>query len=206
VIRILVVDDHPVVRTGLVALLGGEADLEVVGQAASGEEALALAAESRPDAVLCDLRLGPGLDGVGVVTTLRERPHPPAVLILTTYDNDSDIVRAIMAGASGYLLKDAPADAIAEGLRDAVAGRLVLTVELERRVTDRMVAGVPALSERELDVLGRVAAGRTNREIAQDLFVSEATVKTHLVHAYAKLGAGNRTEALAKAREHGLLN
>ncbi|HOA89485.1 response regulator [Propioniciclava tarda] len=204
-IRVLVVDDHPVIRGGLAALLSGEPDLQVVASAASGEEALAMVDDVRPSLVLCDLRLGPGIDGVEVTTALRALPDPPAVLILTTFDNDSDIVRAVMAGAAGYLLKDAPAEAIADGIRDAIAGRLVLTPELLGRVSDRMTKGVPDLSERELAVLREVALGRTNREVAKALFISEATVKTHLVHAYSKLGAGNRTEALARARDHGLL-
>lgn len=208
-IRVLLVDDHPVVRSGMRALLGGEPGIEVVGAAATGEEALILAEELRPDVVLCDLRLGPGLDGVGVTAALQGRgqgqPRGPSVLILTTYDNDADIARAVLAGAAGYLLKDAEPYDIARGIADAAAGRLVLAPDLERRVADRLVRGVPQLSERELDVLRRVAEGRANKEIARLLFVSEATVKTHLVHAYGKLGAASRTEAVAKAREAGLL-
>ena len=204
-IRVLIVDDHPVVRTGLVALLSGEPDLKVVGVAASGEEAVALAADLAPDVVLCDLRLGAGLDGVGVTAALRRDPDGPAVLILTTYDNDSDIARAVLAGAAGYLLKDADPATIAAGIADAAAGRLVLSADLERRVVDRLVRGVPQLSERELDVLQLVADGRANKEIARALFISEATVKTHLVHAFGKLGADSRTSAVALARQHGLL-
>ena len=204
-IRVLIVDDHPVVRTGLVALLSGEPDLKVVGVAASGEEAVALAADLAPDVVLCDLRLGAGLDGVGVTAALRRDPDGPAVLILTTYDNDSDIARAVLAGAAGYLLKDAAPATIAAGIADAAAGRLVLSADLERRVVDRLVRGVPQLSERELDVLQLVADGRANKEIARALFISEATVKTHLVHAFGKLGADSRTSAVALARQHGLL-
>lgn len=204
-IRVLLVDDHPVVRSGVASLLASEPDLEVVGAAASGSEAIALAGELRPDVVLCDLRLGSEPDGVGVTEALRGREEGPAVLILTTYDNDSDIVRAVMAGAAGYLLKDAEPEAIADGIRDAAAGRLVLTPELERRVTDRMVEGVPRLSARELEVLACVAEGLANKEIARTLFISEATVKTHLVHAFGKLGADSRTEAVLRARQHGLL-
>jgi len=203
--RVLLVDDHPVVRSGLAALLATEPGVTVVGAAASAEAALRLAAELRPDVVLCDLRLGDGPDGVAVTEALRRTPDGPPVLILTTYDNDSDIVRAVLAGASGYLLKDAEPEAIVGGLRDAVAGRLVLSPELERRVTDRMVAGVPRLSERELDVMRLVAEGRSNREIAGALFISEATVKTHLVHAFTKLGADSRTGAVAAARHHNLV-
>lgn len=204
-ISVLIVDDHPVVRSGLQALLGAEPSLAVVGTAASGAEALELAGTLRPDVVLCDLRLGEGIDGVGVTAALRERRDPPAVLILTTYDNDSDIARAVLAGAAGYLLKDAEPDAIVAGIADAAAGRLVLSQDLQGRVVDRLVQGVPALSERELDVLRLVAEGLSNKEIARRLFISEGTVKTHLVHAFAKLDADSRTAAVAAARRHGLL-
>ena len=204
-IRVLLVDDHPVVRSGLQALLDGEPTLAVVGAAASGEEALALVVDLRPDVVLCDLRLGEGMDGVAVTETLRRGGPQPAVLILTTYDNDSDIVRAVLAGAAGYLLKDAEPAVIVQGIVDAAAGRLVLSPGLERRVADRMTHGVPRLSEREFDVLRLVADGLANKEVARTLFISEATVKTHLVHLFGKLRADSRTAAVAAARAHGLL-
>lgn len=204
--RVLLVDDHPVVRSGVAALLGGEASIEVVGAAATGEEALRLVEDLAPDVVLCDLRLGEGLDGVGVTEAVRRRPNPPSVLILTTYDNDSDIARAVLAGAAGYLLKDAQPEDIVRGIADAVAGRLVLSSDLEGRVVERMSKGVPTLSARELDVLRLVAEGLTNRDIAKQLFISEGTVKTHLVHAFAKLDADSRTAAVAAARRHGLLS
>ncbi|MDO5676268.1 MAG: response regulator transcription factor [Propionibacteriaceae bacterium] len=205
-IRVLLVDDHPVVRGGVAALLSGEDGIEVVGAAASGEEALALVERENPDVVLCDLRLGEGLDGVGVTEAVRRRPNPPSVLILTTYDNDSDIARAVLAGAAGYLLKDAQPEEIVRGIADAAAGHLVLSSDLQGRVVERMSQGVPQLSARELDVLRLVAEGLTNREIAKQLFISEGTVKTHLVHAFAKLDADSRTAAVAAARRHGLLN
>ncbi len=204
-IRVLVVDDHPVVRSGVVALLSGEPGIEVVGAASSGEEALRLVDELAPEVVLCDLRLGEGLDGVGVTEAVRRLPNPPSVLILTTYDNDSVIARAVLAGAAGYLLKDAQPEDIVRGIGDAARGRLVLSQDLESRVVERMSQGVPALSARELDVLRLVAEGLANREIAKQLFISEGTVKTHLVHAFAKLNADSRTAAVAAARRHGLL-
>lgn len=203
--RVLIVDDHPVVRSGLRALLDGADGVQVVGAAASGEEALEAVERTHPDVVLCDLRLGQGLDGVGVTSALRARPDGPAVLILTTYDNDSDIARAVLAGAAGYLLKDAEPEDIVAGIADAAEGRLVLSRDLEGRVVERMTQGVPTLSVRELDVLRLVAEGVTNRGIAKQLFISEGTVKTHLVHAFAKLGAESRTAAVAAARRHGLL-
>ena len=204
-ITVLLVDDHPVVRSGLRALLAGESSLEVVGAAATAEEALELVATLNPDVVLSDLRLGDGMDGVTLTETLGRAGERPAVLILTTYDNDSDIVRAVMAGAAGYLLKDAEPEVIVQGIHDAAGGRLVLSPELERRVTDRMTHGVLQLSDRELEVLKLVADGRANKGIARALFISEGTVKTHLVHIFGKLRADSRTSAVAAARAHGLL-
>lgn len=204
-ITVLLVDDHPVVRSGLRALLAGEPTLNVVGAAATAEEALTLVVTLDPDVVLSDLRLGDGIDGVTLTETLRRGGERPAVLILTTYDNDSDIVRAVMAGAAGYLLKDAEPEVIVQGIHDAASGRLVLSPELERRVAARMTHGVPQLSDRELDVLRLVAEGRANKEIARTLFISEATVKTHLVHIFGKLHTDSRTSAVAAARTHGLI-
>jgi DNA-binding NarL/FixJ family response regulator len=204
-ITVLLVDDHPVVRSGLRALLAGEPTLDVVGAAATAEEALTLVATLDPDVVLSDLRLGYGIDGVTLTETLRRGGERPAVLILTTYDNDSDIVRAVMAGAAGYLLKDAEPEVIVQGIHDAAGGRLVLSPELEQRVAARMTHGVPQLSDRELDVLRLVAEGRANKEIARTLFISEATVKTHLVHIFGKLHTDSRTSAVAAARTHGLI-
>ncbi|MDO5495730.1 MAG: response regulator transcription factor [bacterium] len=205
-IRVLVVDDHPVVRSGLVALISGADDVTVVGTAASGSEALEQVVALAPDVVLCDLRLGEGLDGVGVTEAIRRgRGGGPAVLILTTFDTDTDIARAVLAGAAGYLLKDAEPEEILQGIRDAASGLLVLSRELEGRAIQQMTVGVPGLSERELDVLRLVALGLANKEIARELFVSQSTVKTHLVHVYAKLGANSRTGAVAAARRHGLL-
>lgn len=204
-IRVLIVDDHPVVRSGLRALLSLSPGLQIVGEAATGDEAVARITLGGVDVVLCDLRLGPGLDGVGVIEAVQALPDAPSVLILTTYDNDSDIARAVLAGAAGYLLKDASPDAIVAAIERAAAGALVLTPDLAARMTERIVHGVPKLSGRERDVLALVAQGRSNREIAKLLYVTEATVKTHLVHAFSKLGADSRTQAVALARSHGLL-
>lgn len=202
-IRVVLVDDHPIVRSGLRAVLAARPELEVVGEAASGEEALGVVAATFPDVVLADLRLGPGMDGVALTRAVAEQT---AVVILTTYDHDLDIVRAVEAGAAGYLLKDAPTDAIVAALTDAAAGRTVLSPEQTQRVVDTMRQGRrPALSDRERDVLELVAQGHSNREIAKALFLSEATVKTHLVHCYGKLGVESRTAAVARARELGLL-
>ena len=185
--------------------MGGDPRYPASREAAGNIDIRILDAAGGPDAVLCDLRLGPGLDGVGVTAALQAQQGGPAVLILTTYDNDSDIARAVLAGAAGYLLKDAEPEDIVSGIQDAAAGRLVLSRDMEGRVVERMAQGVPTLSARELDVLRLVEEGVTNRGIAKRLFISEGTVKTHLVHAYAKLGAESRTAAVAAARRHGLL-
>ncbi|HNQ07360.1 MAG TPA: response regulator transcription factor [Tetrasphaera sp.] len=202
--RVLVVDDHPIVRSGLRTLLDGQPGIDVVGEAADGATALELAGALAPDVVLCDLRLGDGMDGVGVARAL-QHPGGPAVVILTTYDHDSDIVRAIEAGAAGYLLKDAAPAQIVRAVELAAAGETVLSAAQEARVVATQRSAPRALSERELDVLQLIALGLTNREVARRLFVSEATVKTHLAHVYDKLGAPSRTAAVAVAREHGLL-
>lgn len=203
-VRVLVVDDHPVVRAGIVALLGSQPGLTIVGQAASGEEALELSARLSPDVLLCDLRLGGGIDGVDVVRAVR-RDGAAEVVILTTYDHDADIVRAVEAGAAGYLLKDAAPDQIARAILRAAAGELVLGPQLEQRMVDAMRTRRTGLSAREVEVLELVGAGLSNREIARRLFLGEATVKTHLNHAFGKLGVDNRTAAVAKARATGLI-
>lgn len=202
--RVLVVDDHPIVRSGLRTLLDGQPGIDVVGEAADGATALDLAGALTPDVVLCDLRLGDGMDGVGVARAL-QRPGGPAVVILTTYDHDTDIVRAIEAGASGYLLKDAAPAQIVRAVELAAAGETVLSAAQEARVVATQRSAARALSEREREVLQLIALGMSNREVARRLFVSEATVKTHLAHVYDKLGAPSRTAAVAVARERGLL-
>jgi len=204
-ITVLLVDDHPVVRTGLRAVIDAQPDLSVVGEAATGEEAIALAPRLRPAVVLCDLRLGEGLDGVGATAALRALDPAPVVVILTTFDRDSDILAAIEAGAAGYLMKDVPPAEILAAIRTAAAGGTVLAPELATRVVTGMRGAAPRLTDRELDVLARVATGRSNKEIAQELFVTEATVKSHLVHIFTKLGVDSRTRAVHVARESGLI-
>jgi DNA-binding NarL/FixJ family response regulator len=206
VIRLLIVDDHPVVRDGLRGMLTGDGDFEVLGEAANGAEAVTLAEALRPDVVLMDLRM-PGVDGVRAIGLLRERGVPARVLVLTTYDTDSDVLPAIEAGATGYLLKDAPREELFRAVRAAARGEAVLSPSVATRLLGQVRA--PArepLSQRELEVLGLIARGTTNREAAAHLFISEATVKTHLLHIYGKLGVKDRAAAVAVAFERGLLS
>ena len=204
-LRVLIADDHPIVRAGVRALFAGHPDIDVVGEAATGEEAVALARHLAPDVVLCDLRMGDGMDGVAATAELRALTPAPAVIILTTFDRDAEILGAIEAGASGYVLKDAPPDAIARAVREAAAGRLALTPELSERVVQVLRAPRVRLTDREQEVLRLLDTGASNPQIAKALFVTEATVKTHLVHIFAKLGVDSRSRAVAVARERGLL-
>lgn len=204
-LTVLLVDDHPIVRAGVRSLFDRRDDIDVVGEAASGEEAIALARHLHPDVVLCDLRLGEGMNGVQTTAALRAQDPAPAVIILTTFDRDAEILGAIEAGAAGYLLKDIAPEDIVRAIRQAAAGGLVLTPELSERVVQVMRAPRVRLTERELEVLRLLDTGSSNREIAKTLFVTEATVKTHLVHVFEKLGADSRARALAIARESGLI-
>lgn len=204
-ITVLLVDDHPVVRTGLRAVLDSGGTLRVVGEAATGEEAVALATHLHPDVVLCDLRLGDGMDGIRTTAALRSLTPAPAVLILTTFDRDAEILAAIEAGAAGYLLKDVDPDAIAAGIRRAAAGDTVLSPELASRVLKGLRSPQPRLTSREVEVLRLLATGAANRQIARTLFVTEATVKTHIAHIFAKLGVDNRARAIHVAHETGLI-
>lgn len=204
-VRVVVVEDHPVTRMGVVALLGQDERIEVVGEAGAGEDALGVVAREHPDVVVTDLRLGDGLDGVGVTSAVRGTRPAPAVLVLTTYDTDRDIVRAVEAGAAGYLLKDADPARITDAVIRAAAGGTVLSPDLAQRVVARISRPEADLSPREVEILAAVARGLSNREIARALVISEATVKTHLVHVFTKLDVESRTAAVARAREDGLI-
>ncbi|GAA1318649.1 MULTISPECIES: response regulator transcription factor [Streptomyces] len=202
-VRILLCDDHVVVRAGLLALLGSEPDIEVVGEAGSGEEAVALAAKLTPDVVLMDLQLGEGIDGVEA--TRRIAATGVHVLVLTTYDTDADITRAIEAGATGYLLKAERPEELFAAIRSAAQGRTTLSPPVASRVMARMRKPLPTLTDRELDILAQLSQGLGNRDIARALFISEATVKTHLGRIYDKLGVDTRAGAVAVAKEQRLL-
>ncbi|WP_034087810.1 response regulator [Streptacidiphilus albus] len=210
-IRVLLVDDHPVVRRGLRALLEELPGLEPVGEAADGAEALALLdrfardGQPGPDVVLMDLQMGAGMNGVEATRRITALPDPPRVLILTTYSTDADILAAVEAGATGYLLKDAPSEDLAGAVRAAARGETVLAPPVAARLMGRVRAGRPTLSPRESEILGLLAEGLANRQISKRLFISEATVKTHLVHVYDKLGVDSRTAAIAAALQNGLL-
>jgi DNA-binding NarL/FixJ family response regulator len=202
-IRVLIVDDHPVVREGLRAVLAAGPDLTVVGECGRGDDAIRLALDLRPDVVLMDLRL-PGLDGVAATEQIVVA-GAAAVLVLTTYDSDGDIVRALAAGATGYLLKDTPRDELIRAVRCAARGETVLAPPVAARLADHVRVSRPALTPRELDVLRRVAAGMSNPDIGRELFIGEATVKSHLTHIFEKLGVNDRTAAVTAAIAAGIL-
>ena len=206
-IRLVIADDHPIVRAGLRALLALEGDIEVVADAATPDEAVATAERVNPDVVLMDLQFGADAASGGADATRRIRglDAAPYVLVLTNYDSDADILGAVEAGASGYLLKDAPPHELAAAVRAAAAGESALAPVIATRLLDRMRAPQASLSARELQVLELVAAGRPNTGIAAALFVSETTVKSHLNHIFTKLGVGSRTAAVSAARRRGIL-
>ncbi|GAB2584656.1 response regulator [Kribbella endophytica] len=204
-IRLVIADDHPVVRDGLSGMFAADPDFEVVGQAGDGAEAVRLARVLAPDVILMDLRM-PGMDGVAAITELGRLELATRVLVLTTYDTDSYVVPAIEAGATGYLLKDAPRDELVRAVRAAARGESVLSPAVAQRLMSRVrTPVVDALSARELEVLQLVAAGNNNREAARQLFISEATVKTHLLNIYGKLEVNDRAAAVAEAFNRGLL-
>jgi DNA-binding NarL/FixJ family response regulator len=205
-IRVLVVDDHPVVRQGLIAILGYEPDIEVVGDAADGEQAVRLILERRPDVVLLDLRL-PRLDGVEVMRQVRAQAPEVRFLVLTTYDTDEYIGPALAAGAQGYLLKDALPEELARGVRAVMRGAAALEPAVAARLLERMAEGERGdeLSERELEVLRLLVAGASNKAIAAQLNLSENTIKTHISRIFAKLDVQSRAEAVAVALQRGLV-
>ncbi|AFR10993.1 MULTISPECIES: response regulator [Nocardiopsis] len=205
-LRILLVDDHPVVRHGLKAMFAEIPDMGVVAEAADGESALAvLRSGTEVDIVLMDLRMGEGMDGVTAIRNVNDLPDPPQVLVLTTYDTDADILAAVEAGATGYMLKDAPPDQLREAVRTAARGRTALAPDVADRLMDRLRSPRPSLSGRELEILRLLARGLSNRAISRELFISEATVKTHLVHVFDKLGVDNRTAAITTALRRGVI-
>lgn len=204
-IRVLVADDHAVVRAGIVALLASEPEITVIGEAADGEQAVEQALALRPDVVVMDVRM-PGLTGDAATARIRERDPAVRVLVLTTYESDASILAAIEAGASGYLLKAAPAEELIAGVRSVAAGEVALSPAIAAQLVSRMRAPAPmALTARETEVLRLVAEGLSNRAIGERLFVGEATVKTHLLRAFEKLGVNDRTRAVTLAMERGLL-
>jgi len=201
-IRILIADDHSVVREGLVSLVKRKSDMTVVAEANNGREAVDLWKEHRPDVILLDLRM-PELDGVGAIKEIRGLDESAHIVVLTTFDGDEDIYRAIKAGAKGYLLKDTAREALMECIRRVHAGETCIPPTLAAKLADR-VSG-EALSTREIEVLQRVAAGKSNKEIGAELFISEGTVKTHVKSIFSKLDVVSRTEAVATASRRGLI-
>ncbi|ADD43467.1 response regulator [Stackebrandtia nassauensis] len=203
--KVFIVDDHVVVRAGLAALINGEADMTVVGEASDSAGAVRGIAESAPDIVLMDLQLGEGPDGVATIETVLAAPAPPAILVLTTYDSDADVVRAVEAGARGYLLKAGPPEELFTAIRAAARGEPVLSPAVADSMMRHLRQPRTTLTSREVEILRALARGDSNRAIAKRLFITEATVKTHLVHIYAKLDVDSRTAAVAAALERRLI-
>lgn len=206
-VHVMLVDDHPVVRAGVRAVVEAHPDLRVVAEAADGAEALRIleAASGPVDVVLMDLQMGEGMDGVSATRAVRERRPDVQVLILTTFDTEADILAAVDAGAAGYLLKDAPSEEIARAVRQAAAGQKALAPQVAATLMGRMAGGADVLSAREIELLELIARGATNKAAAKELFISEATVKTHLVHVFQKLGVDTRTRAVDEARRRRII-
>ncbi|MGH9249116.1 MAG: response regulator [Acidimicrobiales bacterium] len=203
-IRLLIVDDHPVVRDGLRAILATQPELEIIGEADTGATALARVADDVPDVVLMDLQM-PTLDGVTAIAQIHAAHPGVHVLVLTTYETDADITAAIEAGATGYLLKDTPRADLFAAIRAAARGEAALSPAVATRVLGRLRGSPEALSAREIDVLTAVARGDSNKQVARALYISEATVKTHLLHIYTKLGVADRTAAVTTALSRGVI-
>ncbi|SDJ98823.1 two component transcriptional regulator, LuxR family [Nocardioides sp. YR527] len=204
-IRVVLVDDHPVVRAGVRALVDAQDDLDVVGEAADSAQAVAVVGETTPDVVLMDLSLGDGPGGAETTRLVRELPSPPQVLVLTTYDTEADVLEAVDAGAAGYLLKDAPPDELFRAIRGTARGETVLAPSVATRLLQRAASPTPKVSPREVEILRLLAKGLGNKEMARELLVSEATVKSHLSHIYTKLGVDTRAGAVATAIERRIL-
>ncbi|WP_313549401.1 response regulator transcription factor [Corynebacterium sp.] len=204
-IKVMLIDDHPVVRAGLRAILDSFADIEVVAEGSSGAAVEQLFEASAPavDVVVCDIQM-PGVDGISATRRVRDAGGPP-VLILTTYDTEADIIAAVEAGALGYLLKDSPEQVLHDAVVATVEGRRTLSPEVAGLLAERVGRPQQALSGREIEILQALATGASNKELAKQAFISEATVKTHLIHIYQKLGVDNRTAAVTTARERKLI-
>jgi len=204
-VKILVCDDHPVVRSGLRGMITSQPDLEVVAEAAEGSEALSLTDRFKPDVVLMDLRM-PGMDGVTATAVIKARHPDTNVLILTTYDTDADILRALEKGATGFLLKDEREDRIFDAIREAARGRTALAPGVASRLVERLRGDADAhVSDREIEILMLVAQGQSNREIARELHISDSTVKAHMLHIFDKLGVTDRTAAVTTAVRRGII-
>jgi DNA-binding NarL/FixJ family response regulator len=204
-IRIVIADDHPIFRAGLQGLLSAQEDFEVVGEAANGREAVAVVRHAAPDVLLVDLQM-PELDGVGAIQEIRTIAPATRILVLTTYDSDADILRAVEAGATGYMLKDTPREELFKAIRATARGESVLSPTVASKLVGRARGPLErSLSAREIEVLALVARGVSNKIIGKDLRISEATVKTHLLHIFAKLGVDDRTAAVTAAMEKGVL-
>ncbi|GAA3442815.1 response regulator [Planomonospora venezuelensis] len=203
-VRLLIADDHPIVRDGIRGMFAGDPEFEVLGEAGDGAQAVELAQALNPDVILMDLRM-PGTDGVTAIKELARRGNAARVLVLTTYDTDRDVLPAIEAGATGYLLKDTGRDELVRAVRTAARGEAVLSPSVATRLLGRVRTPADPLSARELEVLRLIAEGATNRETAARLFISEATVKSHVLHIYTKLGVNDRAAAVATAFRRGLL-
>ena len=204
-IRLVIADDHPVVRAGLAGLLATQPDFELVGEAANGHEVAALVRRLAPDVVLVDMQM-PELDGVGAIREMATHSPGTRVLVLSTFDSDADVLRAVEAGATGYLLKDTPSDELFRAIRATARGESVLSPRAASRLVGRTrKADEPSLSARELEVLALVARGTSNKLIARELHISETTVKTHLLHVFTKLGVDDRTAAVTVALGKGIL-